>query len=35
MAYDAARKLHILFGAQFSNDPHTWAYDLPPIAGAT
>jgi len=28
MAYDAARKLHILFGAQFSNDPRTWAYDL-------
>jgi len=28
MAYDAARKLHILFGSQFSNDPHTWAYDL-------
>jgi hypothetical protein len=28
MAYDEARKLHILFGAQFINDPHTWAYDL-------
>lgn len=28
MAYDAARKLHILFGSQFSNDRHTWAYDL-------
>ncbi|RIK75189.1 MAG: hypothetical protein DCC68_21610 [Planctomycetota bacterium] len=28
MAYDAARKLHILFGAQFSDDPHTWAYDV-------
>src|SRR5581483_2659462 len=28
MAYDAAHKLHILFGAQFSDDPHTWAYDL-------
>lgn len=28
MAYDAARKLHILFGAQFTNDPHTWAYDI-------
>lgn len=28
MAYDAARKLHILFGAQFTNDAHTWAYDL-------
>jgi hypothetical protein len=28
MAYDAARKLHILFGSQFSDDPHTWAYDV-------
>src|SRR5262249_37290071 len=28
MAYDAARKLHILFGSQFQDDPHTWAYDL-------
>jgi hypothetical protein len=28
MAYDARRKLHILFGSQFSDDPHTWAYDL-------
>jgi hypothetical protein len=28
MAYDAARRLHILFGSQFSDDPHTWAYDL-------
>ncbi len=28
MAYDSARKLHILFGSQFSDDPHTWAYDL-------
>ena len=28
MAYDAARKLHILFGSQFSDDPHTWGYDL-------
>jgi hypothetical protein len=28
MTYDAARKLHILFGSQFSNDQHTWAYDL-------
>ena len=27
MAYDAARKLHILFGSQFSDDPHTWGYD--------
>jgi hypothetical protein len=28
MTYDAARKWHILFGTQFGNDPHTWAYDL-------
>ena len=28
LAYDAARKLHILFGTQFGNDPHTWGYDL-------
>src|SRR5262249_36159344 len=26
MAYDEARKLHILFGAQFQDDPHTSAY---------
>src|SRR5947207_9798550 len=28
MTYDAARKLHVLFGTQFGNDPITWAYDL-------
>ncbi len=28
MAYDAARRIHILFGAQFTHDPHTWAYSL-------
>lgn len=28
MAYDASRKLHILFGSQFVDDRHTWAYDL-------
>lgn len=28
MAYDAACKLHVLFGSQFTDDPHTWAYDL-------
>jgi hypothetical protein len=28
LAYDAGRKVHILFGSQFSDDPHTWAYDL-------
>lgn len=27
MAYDAARKLHVLFGTQFKDDPHTWTYD--------
>ena len=29
MAYDAARKLHILFGTQFGDDPHTWALRPP------
>jgi hypothetical protein len=28
MVYDSAHKLHILFGSQFTDDPHTWAYDL-------
>jgi hypothetical protein len=28
LAYDAAHRLHILFGAQYLNDPHTWVYDL-------
>lgn len=28
LAYDVARKVHILFGSQFTDDPHTWAYDL-------
>ena len=28
MVYDARRKRHILFGAQFTDDPHTWAYHL-------
>ena len=28
MAYDAARKLHVLFGTQFKDDPHTWTYDV-------
>jgi hypothetical protein len=28
LAYDAHGKRHILFGSQFSDDPHTWAYDL-------
>lgn len=28
MAYDAAARKHILFGTQFGNDRHTWAFDL-------
>src|SRR5262245_19108830 len=28
MAYHKQMKKHILFGTQFSDDPHTWAYDL-------
>jgi hypothetical protein len=28
MVYDSRRKRHILFGAQFTDDPHTWAYSL-------
>jgi hypothetical protein len=28
MTYDAAHHRLILFGSQFSDDPHTWAYDL-------
>jgi hypothetical protein len=28
MACDAARKVHVLFGSQFTDDPHTWTYDL-------
>jgi hypothetical protein len=28
MAYDAARKVHVMFGKQFGDDPITWAYDL-------
>ncbi len=28
MAYDAKRKRHILFGSQFDDDKHTWAYSL-------
>jgi hypothetical protein len=28
MAYDSGRRLHILFGSQFTDDPHTWAYDV-------
>jgi len=28
MVYDSAHKLHILFGSQFTDDPHTWSYDL-------
>jgi hypothetical protein len=28
MVYDSRRKRHVLFGAQFSDDAHTWAYNL-------
>lgn len=28
LAYDAAHKLHVLFGSQFDNDQHTWTYDV-------
>lgn len=28
MAYDEARKVHVLFGTQFEDDPRTWTYDL-------
>jgi len=28
MTYHAARKVHILFGSQFGDEPATWAYDL-------
>jgi len=27
MTYDVAHQVHILFGSQFTDDPHTWAYD--------
>lgn len=28
MAYDAANRRHVLFGSQFTSDPHTWTYDV-------
>ena len=28
MAYDTAHKVHVAFGSQFNDDPHTWLYDL-------
>lgn len=28
MAYDAANKVHVLFGSQFTDDPHTWTYSV-------
>jgi hypothetical protein len=28
MACDSAHKVHVLFGAQFINDAHTWLYDF-------
>jgi len=27
MVYDLARQVHVLFGAQFTDDPHTWVFD--------
>jgi hypothetical protein len=28
MVYDQSAGVHVLFGSQFSDDPHTWVYDL-------
>ncbi len=28
MTYDAGNRRHVLFGSQFTEDPHTWVYDL-------
>jgi hypothetical protein len=28
MAYDPERRVHVLFGSQFGDDPHTWLYDM-------
>jgi hypothetical protein len=28
MVYDPHHRCHVLFGAQFTDDPHTWLYDL-------
>jgi len=28
MAYDIRARVHVLFGSQFEDDPHTWLYDL-------
>ena len=28
MAYDESARLHVLFGSQFTDDPHTWVYDV-------
>jgi hypothetical protein len=28
MAYDAANRVHVLFGSQFTDDPHTWTYSV-------
>jgi hypothetical protein len=28
LAFDAARKLHVLFGTQFTDDTHTWTYNV-------
>jgi hypothetical protein len=28
LTYDAERRIHVQFGAQFTDDPRTWTYDL-------
>jgi hypothetical protein len=28
MAYDSGRNVHVFFGSQFTNDPHTWTYSV-------
>jgi hypothetical protein len=28
MAYEEANRVHVLFGSQFTDDPHTWIYSL-------
>jgi hypothetical protein len=28
LAYDESARLHVLFGSQFTDDPHTWTYDV-------
>jgi hypothetical protein len=28
MAYDPVHRVHVFFGSQFGDDPHTWLYDM-------